>query len=116
MEAIGINRFLKVYKVIYKISIWGKKSVLRMILVTVPFFIPFAIAIPTQSTIIIALMLPALTLLMGLVLIIDHPDYYEDLIRKKTEQHKIGPLGFVIMLIGFIFQLTSVVWQMCVNL
>jgi hypothetical protein len=116
MESIGIEWFKKTYKVIYNYSTWSKKSLTRMILLIIPVFIPITFGIIFNST-------PLLTIGIILILIsgvfsllVDHPDYYENIVIKRTNEHRIGPLGFIIMIIGFFLQLISVCWQMFVTI
>lgn len=112
MESIGIQSFTNFYKFIYKMSKWAKESIYRMLVLSSPFIILIAIGIFMNDKTLLSLMIPISIISMLFSTIIDHPWFIENYIVNKTQDKKIGPIGFFIMIIGFLFQLTSVIWQM----
>jgi hypothetical protein len=65
-----------------------------------------------ENKLLLSLTTPIVIIIMLISMIFDHPDYFEKFILNKTSDKKIGPLGFLIMVCGFLFQLTSIIWQM----
>lgn len=112
LESIGIQRFSNAYKVLYKISVWSKKSYLRMSIVILPFLTPLILGVFRGSKLMLALSFPSLIFVAALSSLIDSPKLYEALILRKAQEQKIGPIGFLITMWGTLLQLISVIWQM----
>lgn len=115
MEAIGLKRFTKAYSIIYRISRWSKKNILRTLLVISPLFILLTVAIFSNVKVISELMLPLVFLIILTTLLLDHPDWYEKWIIFKTKNGQISATGFLIIVFGNILQLVSLIWQMSIN-
>jgi multisubunit Na+/H+ antiporter MnhG subunit len=115
MEAIGIERFSKFYKYVYRISLWTKKSHLRTLILFLPFTILMILALILRSKILFGLMIPITNIPMLLSMLIDKPDWYEKWIINKTNGGKISPIGFLLIVFGNVLQLISIFWQMVSN-
>ena len=116
MEAIGINKFTKVYRYIYIISKWSGKSKWRAFLTTGILFIPIGLGIFFKIKILLTLFLLFMCLIWLWAFLFDRPESVEKFIIKRTKEGRIGPFGFLIMICGFLLQLISVVWDMCLNI
>jgi multisubunit Na+/H+ antiporter MnhG subunit len=114
LEAIGIERFTKFYGRIHKASKWLKKNKLRAIIASLLGISPVVLIIELNTKPFSLFLIPSAILLLVYITIIDTPAYFENLVLKKQRENKIGPYGFIIMLIGFLFHLISVIWEMCV--
>jgi len=112
MEAIGIQRFTRTYKYIYKISSWSKKNLFRLSLLSAPPFLLILIGFLFRIELLVGLSIPLLFLSSLTSILIDFPHLNEKWIIIKTKEGKIGPIGFLIIVLGNILQLISVVWQM----
>jgi len=115
MEAIGLNRFTKAYNIIYVISNWSKKNMLRVFLVTSRLFILLTVAIFSSFKVISGLIVPIMFLIILTTLLFDHPDWYENWIIFKTKKGQISAIGFLIIVFGNILQFVSLIWQMSIN-
>jgi hypothetical protein len=116
IESIGTERFQRVYNAIYRLSKWSKKSIGRILLMTFPGMTMLLFGVIYDNLLYKTLGMSYIPIYFGLTFLIDHPERYEDLIIKMTRDHRIGPLGFMIMFFGFLFQLVALVVQMCMNL
>ena len=112
MEAIGLDRFTKIFNGIKRISIWSKKSIWRISLLIIPFFVVITYGIFSQSRLIVGLTIPILLTLCLISSVLDLPNYYEKWIWIKTKNGGIGPIGFILILTGNLLQLINVIWQM----
>ena len=115
LEAIGIKRFTKVYNFIYLISHWSKKSLLRLFFISAPPLILVSIGVTLDIKLLTGLMFPILILSYALSFLIDHPEWMERWVLIRTKEGKIGPIGFILIVIGNLLQLTSVIWQMSLD-
>jgi len=112
MESIGLQIFSKYYNYIYRISKWSKKNILRMFLVMLPICSPVGFSIYFNNKVLIALLIPITILILASTIFIDHPTLFEKFVISKANDKKIGPIGFLLMIVGFSFQLISIIWQM----
>jgi len=115
MEAIGLERFSRIYGFIHRLSRWSKKSLLRMFVLLTPLVFPLTLAILFNSKILIGLIIPIEFLVILITILIDHPEYNEKWIIIKTKEGKIGPIGFLLIVFGNLLQLISIIWQMAGN-
>jgi hypothetical protein len=115
MESIGLMNFRKTYNFIYSFSSWTKKSWFRMSVVVIPILLPLFFFIIYNYKIFLALYLPFFILMLLFTTLIDHPKRIEDYVINKTNEKKIGPIGFLIMIIGFLLQLSGNIWQLLVT-
>jgi len=115
IEAIGLKRFTRAYNFISKLSKWSKRSFITMLVLNLPPFIFIIIGYVFKRELIIGLMIPILILNGIISFLLDHPDIYERWILIKTKEGKIGPFGFLLLLVGYVLQLVSIIWQMSPN-
>ena len=115
IEAIGIRQFTRSYNFLSKLSKWSKRSFIRMLVLNIPPFIFIIIGYVFKRELLIGLMIPIFILNGIISFLLDHPDIYEKWILIKTNEGKIGPFGFLLILLGYVMQLVSIVWQMSLN-
>lgn len=114
-EAIGLDKFSWFIDGFRRFSKWYKKSLFRMTILILPFFVIMGLGIWFNVKVLVGLFYPLLLLIFISSFLIDQPDFSEKWLNSATKEKRIGPYGFVIFVFGGLLQLISVIWQMALE-
>lgn len=112
MEAIGLNRFAKIYKFIESISDWCNRNPIKSLIFIIPPGALMILGFFLQCSILVALFFPVSILTLLFNHMIDLPLLYRKMFLRSVEDKTVGPLGFILLLIGNILFLISILGQM----
>jgi uncharacterized protein with PQ loop repeat len=66
------------------------------------------------SDVVIAIYLPISLFATILILFLSNPKVFRIYFVETKDKGRIGPTGFLIMVFGFFFQLSSIIWQVSI--
>lgn len=116
LESIGFEFIKKLYGKFYSLSKWANKSTKRLLSLTISILMILNIILLFGPKVLLALFIPISFIITIIILTIANPMVFENVIKDKSNNNKLGPLGFIIMIIGFFFQLASIIWQMSISI
>ena len=86
-----------------------------MLIPSIPLLLFAIFGIWLNIKIFLALTFPYITLFLIYGALMDNHDYIEKLVNSEPKEKRIGPLGFILFVVGGFLQMISVIWQMAVN-
>ena len=106
----------RIFQTFIRVSIWSKKKAGNMIIVLIPALIPLIYFVYAEISGIklnttVGLSIPIIIALVGYVSILDDSEKFKSLISRKDDKRQIGTYGFMMLLVGNIFQIIGVIWQ-----
>ncbi len=115
LEAFGKKRVKNIVKKIDNFSQWAKKRLINMLLVIFPFIGLTLIGFLFNSEVLVGLAIPFALLSIIQATIIDDARAIVDWESRPKKFKKIGPYGFILLLVGNLLQVISVIWQMAME-
>jgi uncharacterized membrane protein YgdD (TMEM256/DUF423 family) len=112
LEAFGAVWLDKFFNRFLTFSNWARKSLIRLLPITIAMMTPFFIAIKTQNKILISLLLPIGIFILLFSSLMDEARNLRYLTNVMINKKKITPIGFIMLLIGYILQLITTIIQM----
>jgi hypothetical protein len=107
-ESLGEEWFKKRFITLEKFSQWYKKSLRRMIIIISSIYLGLLLGFIFNVKFLIALIFPVILFTSLFFLMIDHPLHFKKWVEKKHSERKIGPKGFILIVIGGILQIVYV--------
>ncbi len=112
LESFGSNRISKMMSFVNRLSRWSKQSFVNLFIVGSPLVILLSLAIFFEIEALVGLTIPILSLVIFHSVLMDNSSQIENWLLMKTTEKRISPIGFILLLIGNVFQIISVIWQM----
>lgn len=111
LEAFGAKWIEKPIKLFNKFSDWTGKRLWASMIISVILFLPIVIGVFFGNKTCAALFIPFLTVAIIFATLFDEADKIEKWASLSFNNKKIGPIGFILLLIGNGLQLISTIIQ-----
>lgn len=111
LEAFGLLWTSNFLQKLIKFSKWVKVSLRRLTIVVLLLSSPFLIQFFFESKILNSLYLPIVFLISLAIILIDHPEQINNWTFSKFNNRQLTPFGFLLILLGSIFQLIGTIMQ-----
>jgi hypothetical protein len=111
LEAFGFKWIEKSLHYFVTFANWTRKSLLRTFIVVIILLFPFLSGMIFKSKVIVSLLLPMSVFILLFITLFDESKNLKQWTIIVINKKKIGPIGFIMLLIGNILQLISVIIQ-----
>lgn len=93
-------------------SNWARKNIVRGLIISLLMVAPFVVAAETQNKILLSVLLPIGIFVLLFSTLLDTAGSLKKLTDSMINNKKITPIGFIMLLIGYLVQFVAAIKQM----